>query len=82
VCAIRLFYARWPSRTLWFRKVRLLNAASHPHKAIRLPGQFHFLGLHNVTPRSIVHMLRNRSVNRLAPFLYETAVAGFNLTWN
>jgi len=33
-------------------------------------------------PRSIVHMLRNRSVNRLAPFLYETAVAGFNLTWN
>ena len=27
-------------------------------------------------------MLRNRSVNRLAPFLLETAVAGFNLTWN
>ena len=40
MCAIRLFYARWPSRTLWFRKVRLLNAASHPHKLIRLPGQF------------------------------------------
>jgi hypothetical protein len=26
VCAIRLLYARWPSRTLLFRKVRLLLA--------------------------------------------------------
>jgi hypothetical protein len=26
VCAIRLLYARWPSKTLWFRNVRLLNS--------------------------------------------------------
>ena len=45
-----VLYARWPSRTLWFRKVRLLNAASHPHKVIRLPGQFTSFGLHNVAP--------------------------------
>ena len=82
MCAIRLFYARWPSRTLWFRKVRLLNAASHPHKVIRLPGQFTSSDCTQCCPRNIVHMLRNRSVNRLAPFLLETAVAGFNLTWN
>jgi hypothetical protein len=44
-----VLYARWPSRTLWFRKVRLLNAASHP-RANPPAWPIHTLGLHNVAP--------------------------------
>ena len=44
-----MLYARWPSRTLWFRKVRLLSAASHP-RADPPAWPIHTLGLHNVAP--------------------------------
>ena len=57
----RMLYARWPSRTLWFRKVRLLN--STPQSLICLLRQFTpfdwptHIGSNPSPPRCDVHPL-------------------------